>query len=66
MRIYVNGKETLAAGQMTVAALVAQRGLDQNKVVVEHNLAVVPKEEWSKLVLADGDKLEIVSFVGGG
>jgi thiamine biosynthesis protein ThiS len=51
---------------MTVAALVAQRGLDQNKVVVEHNLAVVPKEEWPKLVLADGDKLEIVSFVGGG
>ncbi|MHB9038790.1 MAG: sulfur carrier protein ThiS [Armatimonadota bacterium] len=66
MRIYVNGKETEITEQMTVAALVAEKGLNPNTVVVEHNLVILPKEEWSQIALADDDKLEIIAFVGGG
>ena len=66
MRVYINGKETEVSDQLTIAALVAERGLNPNTVVVEHNLAIQPKEKWSELTLAVDDKLEIVSFVGGG
>lgn len=66
MLIFVNGKETLAAENQTVAALVADRGLDPNSVVVEHNLVILPKDQWSQVTLAADDKVEIIAFVGGG
>lgn len=66
MRIYVNGKETEVAENQTVAALLAERGLNPDTVVVEHNMAILPKEEYSGLTLAAEDKLELVTFVGGG
>ena len=66
MQIRVNGKETEIAERLTVAALVAERGLNPDAVVVEHNLVILPKEEWSKLELSADDKLEIIAFVGGG
>ena len=66
MRICINGKEIEVAEQLTVAALVAEKGLDPNTVVVEHNMVILPKEKWSQSVLAAEDKLEIIAFVGGG
>ena len=66
MRIYVNGKETEVAEQLTVAALIEEKGLNPNTVVVEHNMAILPKEEWSHLVLTAEDRREIIAFVGGG
>ncbi|MHB1455366.1 MAG: sulfur carrier protein ThiS [Armatimonadota bacterium] len=66
MRVYVNGKETEVAEQLTVAALVAEKGLNPNTVVVEHNMIILPKEQWSQFTLASDDKLEIIAFVGGG
>jgi sulfur carrier protein len=66
MRVYVNGKETEVAEQLTVAELVAERGLNPNMVVVEHNMVILPKDEWSQLALTAEDKLEIIAFVGGG
>lgn len=66
MRVYINGKETDVTNQLTVAALLAEKGLDPNTVVVEHNLVILPKEEWSQLLLTAEDKLEIITFVGGG
>lgn len=66
MRVYVNGKETEVAERLTVAALVARKGLNPNTVVVEHNLVILPKEKWSQSVLTAEDKLEIIAFVGGG
>ncbi|MCL5103253.1 MAG: sulfur carrier protein ThiS [Armatimonadetes bacterium] len=66
MRVCVNGKEIEVAESLTVAALVAEKGLNPDTVVVEHNLVILPKEEWSRSVLAAEDKIEIVSFVGGG
>ncbi len=50
----------------TLADLLRQLALDQRRVAVEHNLRVVPKAEHASLRLNHGDKLEIVTFVGGG
>lgn len=66
MRIYVNGKETEIGEQLTVAALIAEKGLNPNALVIEHNTVILPKEAWAQSVLADEDKLEIITFVGGG
>lgn len=66
MRVCVNGKETEIVERLTVAELVAEKGLNPDALVVEHNRVILPKEEWSKLELSTDDKLEIIAFVGGG
>ncbi len=66
MRVCVNGKETEIVERLTVAELVAEKGLNPDALVVEHNWVILPKEEWSKLELSTDDKLEIIAFVGGG
>ncbi|HYF22400.1 MAG TPA: sulfur carrier protein ThiS [Caulobacteraceae bacterium] len=65
MRLTINGeeRETTAA---TVADLVAQLELDVRKVAVERNLAIVPRSLYAQTPLIEGDRLEIVQFVGGG
>jgi len=66
VRVYVNGKDTEVADQLTVAELVAEKGLNSDRVVVERNMVILPKEEWPRVRLAAEDKLEIIAFVGGG
>jgi sulfur carrier protein len=65
MRVVINGeeRETAASG---VAALVAELGLDPRKVAVERNLEIVPRSRHAETLLAEGDRIEIVQFVGGG
>jgi thiamine biosynthesis protein ThiS len=63
--ITLNGEpRRVAAG--SIAALVASIGLDPAKVAVERNLEIVPRSTLADVLLADGDVLEIVHFVGGG
>jgi thiazole synthase len=66
LRITVNGEPRVAAPGTTVAALVAQLGMDAARVAVERNQDVVPRKTWSEATLGDGDEVEIVAFVGGG
>jgi len=66
MLVYINGSENEVDDQLTVSALIAERGLNPDVVVVEHNLAILPKEGWPQVVLSAEDRLEIISFVGGG
>ncbi|MBU6155698.1 MAG: sulfur carrier protein ThiS [Alphaproteobacteria bacterium] len=66
MRIRINGKEQELSRPLTVAELLEQLGLDRRKVAVERNLEIVPRSVHDRTALADGDRLEIVSFVGGG
>ena len=61
----ING-EAVDAGGMKLAAYLEQAGYQSNRVVIELNLKIVPKEAYAELVLKDGDNLEILSFVGGG
>ena len=65
MRIQVNGelREVEAA---TILALVEELGLDICKVAVERNLEIVPKSLHASTAIMDGDRIEVVQFVGGG
>jgi thiazole synthase len=66
LRITVNGELKTAPAGTTVAALIAQLGMDGARVAVERNQDVVPRRTWTEATLDDGDKVEIVAFVGGG
>jgi thiazole synthase len=66
LRITVNGEQRTAPAGTTVAALVAQLGMDAARVAVERNQDVVPRRTWAEATLGDGDRVEIVAFVGGG
>jgi sulfur carrier protein len=46
--------------------LVAELGLQGDRVAVEHNGAIVPRTLWAQTELGEGDRLEVVHFVGGG
>ena len=66
MRLTVNGEERRFAGIGDVAGLVVALGLDVRKVAVERNLEIVPRSTYAATALADGDRIEIVAFIGGG
>lgn len=66
MQITLNGEPRAFPGVADVAALVSMLGLDTRKVAVERNLEIVPRSAYGKTPLADGDRIEIVAFVGGG
>jgi len=51
---------------LTVAGLIEHLGLPEKKIAVELNLEIVPKSTFSGAVLSDGDRLEIIHFIGGG
>ena len=62
----LNGEARTLEAPATVTALLAGLGLDRRKVAVERNEAIVPRSLYDETVLADGDSLEIVHFIGGG
>ncbi len=64
--IVINGERKAVPAEATVASLLAALGLAPEKVAVERNLAIVPKSAYASTQLMDGDKLEIVHFIGGG
>jgi len=66
MRLVINGKEQTFADVLTLAGLIEQLGMKSDRVAVELNRDIVPRAQWPETKLNDGDKLEIVHFVGGG
>ena len=66
IQVSVNGEPQRLATGSTIADLLQQLSLDASRVAVEHNLRVVPRAEHPRVHLNHGDKLEIVTFVGGG
>ena len=66
MQLTINGETRAFQDVAHVAALVAALGLDTKKVAVERNLEIVPRSAYGKTPLADGDRIEIVHFIGGG
>ena len=63
--VLINGEEKNAAGQ-TVADCLASAGFNTARVVVELNEAIVPKSRYADTMLREGDRMEIVCFMGGG
>jgi thiamine biosynthesis protein ThiS len=66
MNLTVNGEERSFAALGSLLDLVAELGLDARKVAVERNLEIVPRSAYGRTALADGDRIEIVHFIGGG
>lgn len=66
MLLHLNGEPQNFPDGLTVAALVAQLGMKPDRVAVELNLEIVPRACWEATTLKDGDRLEVVHFVGGG
>ena len=66
MRLFINGDEKSFADSLTLAELIEQLGMKGDRVAVELNREIVPRERWPHTPLKDGDRLEIVHFVGGG
>jgi len=66
MNLTINGEPRTFDGVADVAALVALLGLDGRKVAVERNLEIVPRSAYARTALAEGDRIEIVHFIGGG
>lgn len=66
MTLHINGERREFPDGLSLAALIAQLGMKTDRVAVELNLEIVPRTNWETTALKDGDKLEIVHFVGGG
>jgi sulfur carrier protein len=66
MQISLNGKPHQLATGATVATLLESLGLDPRQVAVERNLELAPRTRHAATPLAPGDRIEIVTLVGGG
>jgi thiazole synthase len=66
MRLTINGEDKIYDETLTVEMLLGKIGLDSKKVAIERNLEIVPKSAYTQINLTDGDRLEIVHFIGGG
>ncbi|MBF0167011.1 MAG: sulfur carrier protein ThiS [Alphaproteobacteria bacterium] len=66
MQVTVNGERRDLAAPVSVTGFLAQLGLDARKVAVERNLEIVPKSAYEATEVQEGDRLEIVHFIGGG
>jgi len=66
MKVIVNGEEKEIPEGLTVVGLLNKLGIGKERVALELNLDIVPKSRFAETVLNDGDRVEIVSFVGGG
>ena len=64
--VYANGERVEVSEKLTVADFLVKQGYVLTKIAVELNGEVLPKNSFSDCELSDGDKLEIVHFVGGG
>jgi thiamine biosynthesis protein ThiS len=66
MKLVINGDDRDFDGTLALSALIERLGMKTDRVAVELNRAIVPRDQWDKTQLSDGDRLEIVHFVGGG
>ena len=66
MRLTINGEARELPPVSTLSELIAALELDTRKVAVERNLEIVPRSLHAATPVADGDRIEIVHFIGGG
>jgi sulfur carrier protein len=64
--ITLNGERFELDGPLSVDALLAKLEIDPRRVAVEHNLAILKRPRFGEVLVSDGDRVEIVNFVGGG
>ena len=66
MKLHINGEEKSFDSPLTLTELVEILGMKADRVAVELNRELVPRDRWSQTQLHEGDQLEVVHFVGGG
>ena len=66
MQVTINSKMEALDGEMSVADLLARRKIEPIRVAVEINEDLVPRKTFAERMIRDGDRIEIVTFVGGG
>jgi sulfur carrier protein len=69
MKLHINGEERDFSGAsktFTLTALIESLGMKADRVAIELNREIAPRDRWAATELRDGDRLEIVHFVGGG
>jgi thiamine biosynthesis protein ThiS len=66
MKLEINGEARDFGSPLTLAGLVEQLGMKADRVAIELNRSIVGRERWAETNLGEGDRLEIVHFVGGG
>ena len=66
MTVVVNGEAKECPSGRSLAAFIDQLGLKGDRIAVELNREIAPRSRWTDISLAEGDRLEIVHFVGGG
>ena len=67
MKLHINGDEkAFDSASLTLASLIESLGMKPDRVAVELNRDIIPRDRWSDTTLNEGDRLEIVHFVGGG
>ena len=66
MKLTINGEEREFGTPLSLSSLLDQLGMKADRVAVELNRSIVARERWIETHLAEGDRLEIVHFVGGG
>ena len=66
MEITLNGERKMIDGEVTLDRLLDLFSLPRQRVAVEHNKEVVSRPDWPATVVAEGDVIEVVHFVGGG
>jgi thiamine biosynthesis protein ThiS len=66
VKLQINGESKDFIAPLTITALVDQLGMKSDRVAIELNREIVPRVRWDATNLSEGDRLEIVHFVGGG
>lgn len=66
LRVTINGEGRELDAPVNVRGLLARLGLDPAKIAVERNLEIVPRSQYDAVMVGEGDRLEIVHFIGGG
>ncbi len=66
MQITVNGKLEDLTESVSIQEFLSQKDISGDRIVIERNKNIVKREAWAATLLAEGDHLEIVQFVGGG
>ncbi|HVU20549.1 MAG TPA: sulfur carrier protein ThiS [Rhizomicrobium sp.] len=66
LTVTINGETRMLDGAKSVRAVLAGLGMDPAKIAVERNLEIVPRSQYDAVMVGEGDRLEVVHFIGGG
>ena len=66
MQITLNGEPFELEQPLSLVALLEKLDIDTRRVAIEHNLTIIKRQRFQEVMVEDGDRVEIVNFVGGG